>query len=137
MTRKGNDPRRLNSSARDKIKKRLIAEGRPCALCGGYIDYDKPHGSADSFEIDEIVPVSRYWEGGYLSAKACALDYSNLQPAHRLCNQRRGNMTMREWEVFKRTGIRPNGKRSKRGRPKPPPKSKPLIAKPIEHSREW
>lgn len=35
-----------------------------------------------SFEVDEIVPVSR---GGD------PLDYANVDAAHRICNQRRGN----------------------------------------------
>ena len=35
-----------------------------------------------SFEVDEVVPVSR---GGD------PLDFSNTQPAHRICNQRKGN----------------------------------------------
>lgn len=44
-----------------------------------------------SFEVDELVPVSKYWEGGYSSPEACALDIANCKPAHRICNQRRGN----------------------------------------------
>ena len=44
-----------------------------------------------SFEVDEIVPVSRYREGGYATPEQCALDFSNTQPAHRICNQRKGN----------------------------------------------
>lgn len=35
-----------------------------------------------SFEVDEIVPVSL---GG------SPFDRSNVQPAHRICNQRKGN----------------------------------------------
>lgn len=35
-----------------------------------------------SFEVDELVPVSR---GGD------PLDYTNVGAAHRICNQRRGN----------------------------------------------
>nr|DAM59856.1 MAG TPA: HNH endonuclease [Caudoviricetes sp.] len=35
-----------------------------------------------SFEVDEVVPVSR---GG------SPIDRANVQPAHRICNQRRGN----------------------------------------------
>lgn len=37
-----------------------------------------------SYELDEIVPVSR---GG------SPYDPGNVQPAHRLCNQRKGNGT--------------------------------------------
>ncbi len=35
-----------------------------------------------SFELDEIVPFS---QGG------SAIDYNNVQPAHRICNQRKSN----------------------------------------------
>ena len=35
-----------------------------------------------SFEVDEIVPVSK---GG------SPIDRSNVAPAHRICNERRGN----------------------------------------------
>lgn len=35
-----------------------------------------------SFEVDEIIPVSR---GGD------PLDFTNTQPAHRICNQRKGD----------------------------------------------
>ena len=54
----------------------------PCAICGMPIDYDLPAGDPMSFEVDEILPVSM---GG------SELDWANLQPAHRLCNQKKGN----------------------------------------------
>ncbi len=60
----------------------MKAEGRPCALCGAPIDYSLPARHPLSYELDEIVPVSR---GG------SAVDYENVQPAHRICNQRKGN----------------------------------------------
>lgn len=49
-----------------------------------------------SFVIDEIIPVSRYKEFGYPSQRACAEDWNNLQPAHYICNQRKGNKLMNE-----------------------------------------
>ena len=76
------NPRYSNGSLRRKLRARLRAEGRPCALCGLAIDYSLPAGDPMSFEVDEIVPVSR---GG------SPYDYANLQPAHRICNQRKGN----------------------------------------------
>ena len=60
------------------------------------IDYDLPHGHPMSFEVDELVPVSRYAEGGYPSKSACALDYSNVDAAHRRCNEWRGNRSVKE-----------------------------------------
>lgn len=58
-----------------------------------------------SFEVDEVVPVSL---GGD------PLDFANTQPAHRICNQRKGN------------GCR----RHRGGATKPDPK-------PLPTSREW
>lgn len=44
-----------------------------------------------SFVIDELIPVSRWKEFGYSSPEACANDWSNLAPAHYICNLKRGN----------------------------------------------
>ena len=41
-------------------------------------------------EVDEIIPVSRYMEGGYSNPTACALDPANVRLTHRICNERRG-----------------------------------------------
>lgn len=90
MTRRHSpNPRRRNGSARARIKARLIAEagGQPvCHLCGQPIDTRLPAGHPYSFEIDEVVPVSK---GG------SPFDYSNCAASHRLCNGRRGNKDMR------------------------------------------
>lgn len=56
--------------------------GLPCAICGHPIDYTLPAGDPLSYELDEIVPVSL---GGD------ELDPENVQPAHRICNQMKGN----------------------------------------------
>lgn len=89
--RKGN-PRRTNGSLRTKRRKQVASWGRPCALCGQPIDYTlttyvdptdgkrKPHPW--SYELDEIRPVSK---GG------SPYDLDNLQPAHRWCNQQKGD----------------------------------------------
>ena len=63
----------------------LQATSRPCHLCGGAIDYSLPAGHPMSFEVDEIVPVSK---GG------SPIDPSNVAPAHRICNERRGNKSL-------------------------------------------
>lgn len=78
------NPRRTNGSRRTKLRNRVRAMGLPCALCGQPIDYSLPPGDPMSFELDEIVPVSK---GG------SPYDSANVQPAHRICNQRRGNRT--------------------------------------------
>lgn len=90
-----NNPRYANGSRRNKIRARWKAIGAPCALCGKSIDYSlgyivdprtgrkRLHPMA--FVVDEIVPVSC---GGD------PLDFENTQPAHWMCNARRGNRPM-------------------------------------------
>lgn len=71
-----------NGTRRRKLRARVRAMGLPCAICGHPIDYTLPAGDPLSYELDEIVPVSL---GGD------ELDPSNVQPAHRICNQMKGN----------------------------------------------
>lgn len=71
-----------NGTRRRKLRARVRAMGLPCAICGHPIDYTIPAGDPLSYELDEIVPVSL---GGD------ELDPSNVQPAHRICNQMKGN----------------------------------------------
>lgn len=80
------NPRRTNGSRRTKLRKAVGSLGLPCALCGQPIDYSLPPGHPMSYELDEIVPVSK---GGD------PYDPDNVQPAHRVCNQRKGNRTTR------------------------------------------
>lgn len=54
-------------------------------MCGLPIRYDAPAGDPLSFELDELVPVSR---GGLPT------DPSNVAPAHRCCNQWRSNRSV-------------------------------------------
>lgn len=76
------NPRRANGHRRDELRRWLRAQGRPCHICGMPIDYSLPAGHPMSFEVDEIVPVSM---GG------SPFDRDNVDAAHRICNQRRGN----------------------------------------------
>lgn len=90
------NPRNRNGSLRRKHRARFKAMGAPCGICGGRlgeIHYDEPSDSNHplSFVIDEIIPVSRYKEGGYETPEECARDWNNLRAAHYICNAKRGN----------------------------------------------
>lgn len=76
------NPRYANGHARRQLRAWLKAQGAPCHICGRAIDYSLPAGHPLSFEVDEIVPVSK---GG------SPLDRANVAAAHRICNERRGN----------------------------------------------
>lgn len=87
----GSNARSKNGAARRNLRARFKAIGLPCALCGRPIDYslswyiDPRDGKRKkhpmSFELDDILPVAL---GGN------PFDINNLQPAHRICNQKRG-----------------------------------------------
>lgn len=84
------NPRVANGHARRKARAWLKAQGRPCWICELFgrdarIDYDLPAGHPDSFEVDELIPVSL---GG------SPIDHANLAATHRRCNQWRGNKTI-------------------------------------------
>ena len=86
------NPRYANGSARRKLRHWLRSQGRPCWICrafglDGTIDYELPARHPFSFEVDELVPISR---GG------SPLDRSNVDAAHRCCNQWRGNRSVEE-----------------------------------------
>lgn len=76
------NPRRKNGHRRNQLRAWLRSQGRPCHICGQPIDYGLPPGHPLSFEVDELVPVSL---GGN------PLDRGNVDAAHRICNERRGN----------------------------------------------
>lgn len=88
--------RYANGARRRALRAWLAAQGLPCHICGQPIDYDldwyvdprdgrvKRHPM--SFEVDELIPVSL---GG------SPIDRSNVAPAHRICNERRGNKISR------------------------------------------
>lgn len=78
----GTRSRYANGHARREVRRWLAAQGLPCHICGMPIDYSLPAGHPMSFEVDELVPVSM---GG------SPIDRSNVAPAHRVCNEKRGN----------------------------------------------
>ena len=77
------NPRR--SYKRDVLWKRVKAMGMPCHICGLPIDYSLPARHPLSYELDEVVPVSK---GGDPASLA------NCLPAHRCCNQWRSDRSM-------------------------------------------
>ena len=98
------NPRSANGSARRKARARLKAEGRGCWICRAFgrpdaIDYDLPAGHPLSFEVDELVPVSK---GGN------PVDYANLDAAHRQCNNWRKNRSVAEVMQVARGGKPPH-----------------------------
>ena len=92
------NPRWSNGALRRKHRARFKAMNAPCGICRGrlgQIHYDEPSDAQHplSFVIDEIKPVSKWKQYGYNSAKECAQDWNNLQAAHYICNQKKGNKT--------------------------------------------
>lgn len=89
------NPRYADYRAREMMRSLVrsrIAAGEPCAICGQPIDLGMPQTYVDpkdgrrkrapwSWEVDEIVPLAR---GG------SPFDPDNVQPAHRICNERKG-----------------------------------------------
>lgn len=90
------NPRNRNGSLRRKHRARFKAMDAPCGICKGRlgpIHYDEPSDSKHplSFVIDEIIPVSRFKEGGYETLEGAARDWGNLQAAHWICNSKKSN----------------------------------------------
>lgn len=110
------DPRYSNGNAMRKLTSWLRSQGRPCWICrafgkSGRIDYSLPARHPYSFELDHLVPVSKWDQAGYVSAQACALDKRNVDAVHRCCNQWRGNKSVDEVLAI--------AKKGRSGAPKP------------------
>lgn len=80
----------------------------------GRINYSLRFPHPYSFVLDELVPVSKYWMGGYATPEAAALDYDNLAAAHKCCNEWRSNKTVEEVMAIAR------GEKKKARRPSSP-----------------
>ena len=92
------NPRYSNGNYRRKCRAWFKAMDAPCGICGGKlgpIHYDEPSDAQHplSFVIDEIWPISKWREGGYLSPEAVVKDRGNLQAAHYCCNSMKSNKT--------------------------------------------
>ena len=89
------NPRYKNGALRRKHRGRFKAMDAPCGICRGRlgpIHYDEPSDAQHplSFVIDEIKPISKWQQFGYVSKEAAAQDWSNLQAAHWICNAQKG-----------------------------------------------
>ena len=86
------NPRYANYQGRVNLRKWLRSQGRPCWICRafgkpGTIDYSLPAGHPYSFEVDELIPVSK---GGSPTSRA------NVDAAHRCCNQWRSDKSVEQ-----------------------------------------
>lgn len=104
MSRISSNPRYSNGARRREIRRWLLCTQDRCALCGKPIDKTLKTPHPMSAEVDEIIPVSK---GG------SPYDRNNVQLVHRICNQRKGNKTIKDGERHK------------------------AINKPLPKSREW
>ena len=90
------NPRYQNGALRRKHRARFKAMQAPCGICRGRlgaIRYEEPSNAQHplSFVIDEIIPISKWQQAGYNSAREAAEDFNNLQAAHWICNAKKGN----------------------------------------------
>ena len=77
------NPRYKNGYLRRKYRKRFKAMDAPCGICKGRlgsIRYDQPSASRHPLSF-----------AGFNSPEEAAQTFSNLQAAHYVCNQRKGN----------------------------------------------
>jgi 5-methylcytosine-specific restriction endonuclease McrA len=79
---KAKDPRRINSTQRNKIRRFVLDNYTECGLCGIEVDKSIKTPHPLSAEVDEIIPVSL---GGSPYEK------DNVQLTHRYCNRKKSN----------------------------------------------
>lgn len=93
------NPRYRDPSARAYCRAVLKRRGDPCYLCGKPIDYSLPAGDPLSFEVDEVIPISK---GG--DPYDCRPG-GNCRSTHRICNQRKGAKLVTELRALDRAVI--------------------------------
>lgn len=86
------DPRKINSSLRATLRKRVLATYDTCAICGREVDKTLHYLDPLAPEVDEIIPIAR---GG------SPYDWDNLQLVHRVCNQRKGSKMLGDIDLGK------------------------------------
>lgn len=73
---------RVNDIRAKRLRSRVRAEGRPCHICAGAIDYAAHHHNPNSFQLDHLWQIAH---GGP------AYDYDNAGASHRSCNRWRSD----------------------------------------------
>jgi hypothetical protein len=66
---------------REAHRARCAAVLAPCGICKQGIDYGLRHGDPRAYELDHVQPVETHPE--------LALEPSNFQPSHSVCNKRK------------------------------------------------
>ena len=92
MRSKGN-PRRTNSSRRNALRARVLANGEPCWICELPLDRTKPNLDPEQPVLDELVPVAM---GG------SPYRGDNVRGAHRCCNNWRKTKSVETVQMIKR-----------------------------------
>lgn len=96
------NPRNANGTQRRRRRAEVKSWGNPCWICDRPIDPTLKTPHPMSFELDEVIPVSKWREGGYESPEACAADPNNARlSTHRRCNSWRGNKSVQEVMAIK------------------------------------
>lgn len=78
----GRSTRRYKALAKT-FRTRCASQPRACWLCGEPIDYSLASDHPEAFCIDHAIPISKRPD--------LAEDQANFRPAHRDCNERRGD----------------------------------------------
>ena len=99
------NPRRANGHRRDRLRRRVLAHYTHCAICGKPVDKTLPYTDPGAPEVDEKLPVSK---GGD------PLAWTNVQLAHRICNQRKGNTVEHDEHDERRSSTTPTKPRTSR-----------------------
>lgn len=81
-----NDPRRANSTKRDRLKRRVWREENVCHLCGQWVDKRLPRYLPGSPTLDELVPIAF---GG------SPFERDNVRLCHFACNRLRSTSPVR------------------------------------------
>lgn len=79
---------------REALKRQVLRDGLDCSICHGTLGPIKIPAQVNdplAFEADHELPVSHAVAQGMSYARA--QQQGILRPAHRVCNQRRGNRT--------------------------------------------